>query len=311
MGQTDRCTLYRKVLIALAIVSVPASVTVSILKGMRMAESISVQIGYICVWIGVIVLVSGLCLFAILLNKQLKAQAVFEGNKTEVTEQEEAKKGDFLPTERSIEAFSVPSDMTFAAVGSKSRPYLPIFVPLSEEIAVKQTDSKWSFSSVSQHSASNEPIEQHWSLCHSESPRYSIPVLRERRENPHKKGYIVAISDRDKDMLRQIIALTVISAIIGVIFTVILIVFSTVEAVRKPEVSLAILSITAILEIAVFFIITVIFTMEIEGKSKENLQFVSELALKLKDVKASLHISPGFKHLYMRFHAYLGLEPHP
>jgi hypothetical protein len=38
---------------------------------------------------------------------------------------------------------------------------------------------------------------------------------------------------------------------------------------------------------------------------------VSELALKLKDVKASLHISPGFKHLYMRFHAYLGLEPHP
>lgn len=267
------------------------------------------QIGYACVWVGVVVLVSGLCLFAVLLNKQLKAQAGFEGNNTEVTEQEEARKGDFLPTERSIEPFAVPTDMTFAAICNKSRPYLPISVPLSEEM--KQTNSKWSFSSLSQQSASNEPIEYRWSLCHSESPRYSLPILPERPRNPLKTGYIVAISDRDKDMLRQIIGLTVISAITGVIFMLILVVFSTVEGARQPAPSLAILTVTAVLEIAVFFIISVIFTMEIEGKSKENLQFVSELALKLKDVKANLHISPGFKHLYMRFHAYLGLQLHP
>jgi len=295
--------------VGLAVLSLPASLTVSTLKGMRLAESLIVQIGYICVLAGVLVLISGLCLFAILLNRQLKAQAVTEENSTEMTDLglvQEGRKG-LEPTDRSIEAFLAPC-VTAVAVYSKSKLYFPVSAPGNEEIEGKRPESKWSFSSVSQHSNPNSLSAEHnWSVCHSEAPQLS-PISQHKRPQTSQNRYIVAISDRDKSMLRQIIGLTVISTAAGGVFMVILVVFSTVKAVRTAESVLAILCFSSILEIAAFFMIAVIFTLDIQVKSKENLQFVSELARKMKDAKASLSLAPSFKHLAARFQAYLGLE---
>lgn len=289
----DTCRLYRWFLVCLALLSIPGSLALCIV---RAKHGISLQIAYICVSFGIFVIVTGLSLFALLINKQLKSHEI-EENTTEET-QPDASNLKFmrvLPVNRSVE--SVPITIALKWIG-----YSPLVTT-----EVTQRDRPWSLSSANDSSVPSQAVERSWSMCPSVIPPVSLTSPRTPSSHSPLDRYIVSISPRDKSIMQQILCLTIISTSVGLIILTISTVFSLFPDISSTYTTLALLTVISILEIAVISIIGVVFTLEIKVKEKENLQFVAELARKLKDVKANLYLDERCRGLNKRFRAYLGV----
>ena len=300
------------------VLAFPASVTISVVKGLRTVESVWFQLGYLFMCLGVGIIVTGLCLFGLLLTLSLRQECFDEESSAPPLPDCSLKRQCTIPqitqnTERSLdEDVLQPALSRFEAILNVERRAQRVNTFASPQCRDDfELGLQWSISNSSIPDQRRAQGQYDWSM-HLSGQKHTPVLVEDQSEKGYVRGkqgkdrYLVAVSGQDRTVLRKIIVLTVASVMVGAVVVVLSVLFTTIHSIRSPYSILVVLWVISLMELFVFSMITLIFTMEIKVKSKENLQFVSELARRLDKMKVSVTISPLFPKLSSRFHSYVG-----
>lgn len=283
-GKKDWSKGVRYTIIALMGVSFVVSLAFSICQGLRVGSKQLIVPGIIFVILAASSILGGICFFGLLLNKYIV--------RTDSREEEDwpgaysgqngpnspEKTVDQLPVlTQTLSRQTVESELMLARAQT-----VPMRAIIESDLQSETSDEHSCPWSVSDTSLRLEEGVSPWSRFNSStnlsSSRESNHSKRSNRPAVAEgKSYVVLMSRQDKLILKQIIILTTVSTLTGVIVIALTLIIAASEVVHESKLALILLYLVSGMEFFAYVVVLLIFSTEIKVKSKENLQFISEV----------------------------------
>ena len=305
-GRKDWSKGVRYTILVLMGISFAVSLSFSICQGLRTGSKQLIVPGVIFVVLAASTILGGICFFGLLLNKYIVRSGSGQENEWE----------------------EVPRSLLISSNLDNTEDHLPVLTPtLSRQTmesdlvlmraqtvsmkAVMETEyceesqeksRTWSVSNTSfRLDEAASPWSRFNSSLHLSSPQPSPPPAPLKSAQSDEKNYIVLMSWQDKLILRQIIILTTVSTLTGVIVIALTLIIAASEVVHESKWALILLYLVSAMEFFAYVVVLLIFSTEIKVKSKENLQFISEVTV--PQIALRISKSPGKVTLQPRFTA--------
>lgn len=306
-GKKDWSKGVRYLLIVLMVSAFVVSLTFSICQGLRVGEVKFIIPGVIFAIVATVGTLFGICFYGILLNKYIvRSESDANDDWEEVPRNVLAppsgdKDGDETDHPTLIQTQSkqtVESDLALVRVQS-----VPVRTTLVNESPYDEPEGNTSPWSISDISIQRDEAMSTWSRLYSSAIHVTInnfSNLTPQLPVNEAKNYVVLMSWQDKLILRQIIILTTVSTVTGTVVIALTLIIAASELVHESKWALALLYVISAMEFFSYVVVLLIFSTEIKVRSKENLHFVSEIALRIAKNPGSLKLPPQFHAIERR-----------
>lgn len=313
--------IYRNLIVVVMCLALVMGLAFSACQGLRITNPGFASVAYSVICVSVAFVFSGLLFFGILLNKYIKSvmddeeqpkQLVVKNTLAPDMESESLELIRVVSEETPLDRPSPPMPSLSRSKSSAAtmrtfgiRPTEVELLPASEPLSLVSSGA-WSFSSRSIDFQSNESFPR-WSefqsiLVSSDTvPRPSRPEPRLVRK---KEDYVVVLTRQDKVILRQIILLTIVSAVIGLSVVGFTVLLAINQSLQREVTILGLMFLVCGMEFVAYLTVLFIFTTQIKVRSKENLHFISDIAMRIARNPGKVKLPQGFRAISKRLHLY-------
>lgn len=308
-GKKDWSKGVRYTILVLMGISFAVSLAFSICQGLRVGSKQLIVPGVIFVVLAVSIILGGICFFGLLLNKYIVRSGSGQEKEWEEVPRSLMASSQLNKTEDDLPVLTPTlSRQTMESDLVLVRAHTLDIKTIRETGVYSEDDSKVSEEksrtwSVSNSSLRLEEVVSPWSRfnssLHLSTPRSNPQPVQRQTAQSEEKNYVVLMSWQDKLILRQIIILTTVSTLTGVAVIGLTLLIAASEVVHESKWALILLYLVSAMEFFAYVVVLLIFSTEIKVKSKENLQFISEvtvpqIALRISKSPGKVTLQPQF-----------------
>jgi hypothetical protein len=274
--RSDPFKILRKMLMGMMILAFPISITISILKGFRVSPTIWNPLGISFVVAGVVLLLVGFAIFAVLLTVYAEKNTIdvnLNGIKPGYIIKSNYKR---LKKNKTLNIW--PSEIKADTLDSS-------------RYDLRQNDQSW------------DEIETIKSIEENITERLNFEkgsTIKRKREST---GPIISlITKDDRIILRKLVILLTLSIILGVVILIFFSMLSSSLSSASPNEQFFILYCVFFTEIFACLLIYIVFTTQIKVKDKNLLRYFTMLSMKMIKKKPSIRYSNFFSTIGPRLH---------